>query len=64
MSSVMSCFTCSDVTQVLTVYCSLFAGTSSSGVKYRGMVDVSNLSDENDLDNLDVSSDRGLLIIY
>ncbi|KAK2889723.1 hypothetical protein Q8A73_018023 [Channa argus] len=30
-------------------------GTSSSGVKYRGMVDVSNLSDENDLDDLDIS---------
>ncbi|XP_047430119.1 activator of 90 kDa heat shock protein ATPase homolog 1-like [Mugil cephalus] len=30
-------------------------GTSSSGVKYRGTVDVCNLSDENDEDDLDVS---------
>ncbi|XP_051265183.1 activator of 90 kDa heat shock protein ATPase homolog 1 isoform X2 [Dicentrarchus labrax] len=30
-------------------------GTSSSGLKYRGTVDVSNLSDENDTDDLDIS---------
>ncbi|XP_068564428.1 activator of 90 kDa heat shock protein ATPase homolog 1-like isoform X2 [Cebidichthys violaceus] len=30
-------------------------GTSSSGVKFRGTVDVSNLSDENDMDDLDIS---------
>ncbi|KAM9338915.1 activator of 90 kDa heat shock protein ATPase homolog 1-like isoform 2-T2 [Symphorus nematophorus] len=30
-------------------------GTSSSGLKYRGSVDVSNLSDENDEDDLDIS---------
>ncbi|KAG7233581.1 hypothetical protein INR49_006856 [Caranx melampygus] len=30
-------------------------GTSSSGVKFRGTVDVSNLSDENDTDDLDIS---------
>ncbi|KAK2855776.1 hypothetical protein Q5P01_004511 [Channa striata] len=30
-------------------------GTSRSGVKYRGAVNVSNLSDENDLDDLDIS---------
>ncbi|XP_045916221.1 activator of 90 kDa heat shock protein ATPase homolog 1-like, partial [Micropterus dolomieu] len=30
-------------------------GTTSSGVKYRGTVEVSNLSDENDLDDLDIS---------
>lgn len=33
----------------------LSAGTSSGGVKYRGAVEVSNLSDENDMDDLDVS---------
>lgn len=31
------------------------AGTSSRGVKFRGNVEVSNLSDENDVDDLDVS---------
>ncbi|XP_037605910.1 activator of 90 kDa heat shock protein ATPase homolog 1-like [Sebastes umbrosus] len=31
-------------------------GTSSIGVKYRGTVDVSNLSDENDMDDLDISA--------
>ncbi|XP_041660947.1 activator of 90 kDa heat shock protein ATPase homolog 1-like isoform X2 [Cheilinus undulatus] len=31
-------------------------GTSSGGVKYRGTVDVANLSDENDLDDLDISA--------
>lgn len=30
-------------------------GTSTAGVKYRGTVDVSNLSDENDADDLDIS---------
>ncbi|XP_041831524.1 activator of 90 kDa heat shock protein ATPase homolog 1-like [Melanotaenia boesemani] len=30
-------------------------GTSCSGVKYRGSVDVTNLSDENDEDDLDIS---------
>ncbi|XP_044025525.1 activator of 90 kDa heat shock protein ATPase homolog 1-like isoform X2 [Siniperca chuatsi] len=30
-------------------------GTSSSGVKYRGTVEVFNLSDENDMDDLDIS---------
>ncbi|XP_071323728.1 activator of 90 kDa heat shock protein ATPase homolog 1-like isoform X1 [Trachinotus anak] len=30
-------------------------GTSSAGLKYRGTVDVSNLSDENDMDDLDIS---------
>ncbi|XP_026164126.1 activator of 90 kDa heat shock protein ATPase homolog 1-like isoform X5 [Mastacembelus armatus] len=30
-------------------------GTSSSGVKYRGTLKVSNLSDENELDDLDIS---------
>lgn len=30
-------------------------GTSSGGLKYRGTVDVSNLSDENDSDDLDIS---------
>ncbi|XP_031171085.1 activator of 90 kDa heat shock protein ATPase homolog 1-like [Sander lucioperca] len=30
-------------------------GTASSGVKYRGTVHVSNLSDENDADDLDIS---------
>ncbi|XP_039981607.1 activator of 90 kDa heat shock protein ATPase homolog 1-like [Xiphias gladius] len=30
-------------------------GTSSSGLKYRGTVEVSNLSDENDVDDLDIS---------
>ncbi|XP_072218220.1 activator of 90 kDa heat shock protein ATPase homolog 1-like isoform X2 [Leuresthes tenuis] len=30
-------------------------GTSSSGVKFRGTVDVTNLSDENDEDDLDIS---------
>ncbi|KAM6992067.1 LOW QUALITY PROTEIN: activator of 90 kDa heat shock protein ATPase homolog 1-like [Tautogolabrus adspersus] len=30
-------------------------GTSSGGLKYRGTVDVANLSDENDLDDLDIS---------
>uniref|UniRef100_A0A3Q1HW25 Activator of Hsp90 ATPase AHSA1-like N-terminal domain-containing protein n=1 Tax=Anabas testudineus TaxID=64144 RepID=A0A3Q1HW25_ANATE len=30
-------------------------GVSSSGVKYRGTVDVSNLSDKNNLDDLDIS---------
>lgn len=63
MSSVISCFTCCDITQVLNVSCFLPAGTSSCGLKYRGTVDVSNLSDENDLDDLDVGSDTDLLII-
>lgn len=40
---------------VLTVSCFLCAGTSSGGVKFRGTVEVSNLSDENDSDDLDVS---------
>ncbi|XP_040920802.1 activator of 90 kDa heat shock protein ATPase homolog 1-like [Toxotes jaculatrix] len=31
-------------------------GTSSGGVKYRGTVEVSNLSDENDVDDLDISA--------
>ncbi|KAM9840849.1 activator of 90 kDa heat shock protein ATPase homolog 1-like [Aulostomus maculatus] len=31
-------------------------GTSSSGVKYRGTVEVSNLSDENDTDDLDITA--------
>lgn len=35
--------------------CFLSAGTSCSGLKYRGTVEVSNLSDENDMDDLDVS---------
>ncbi|GLD72036.1 BTB/POZ domain-containing protein 6-B-like protein [Lates japonicus] len=30
-------------------------GTSGGGVKYRGTIEVSNLSDENDLDDLDIS---------
>ncbi|XP_033505064.2 activator of 90 kDa heat shock protein ATPase homolog 1-like [Epinephelus lanceolatus] len=30
-------------------------GTSSAGLKYRGTLDVSNLSDENDMDDLDIS---------
>lgn len=30
-------------------------GTSSGGVKFRGTVDVSNLSDENDMDDLDIA---------
>lgn len=40
-----------DITQV----CFLCAGTSSSGLKFRGTVEVTNLSDENDSDDLDVS---------
>lgn len=32
-----------------------WTGTSTFGVKYRGTVDVSNLSDENDADDLDIS---------
>lgn len=39
----------------MTVSCFLSAGTSSSGVKYRGTVEVFNLSEENDMDDLDVS---------
>ncbi|XP_053193364.1 activator of 90 kDa heat shock protein ATPase homolog 1-like [Scomber japonicus] len=31
-------------------------GTSSRGVKFRGNIDVSNLSDENDLEDLDISA--------
>uniref|UniRef100_A0A8C6S7C4 Activator of HSP90 ATPase activity 1 n=1 Tax=Neogobius melanostomus TaxID=47308 RepID=A0A8C6S7C4_9GOBI len=32
-----------------------WTGTSKTGVKYRGTVDVANLSDENDADDLDIS---------
>lgn len=32
-----------------------WTGTSTAGVKYRGTVDVTNLSDENDADDLDIS---------
>lgn len=35
--------------------CFLFAGTSSGGVKFRGELEVNNLSEENDMDELDVS---------
>lgn len=35
--------------------CFLCAGMSCRGVKFRGTIDVSNLSDENDEDDLDVS---------
>ncbi|XP_074540749.1 activator of 90 kDa heat shock protein ATPase homolog 1-like [Halichoeres trimaculatus] len=31
-------------------------GTSSKGLKYRGTVEVTNLSDENDMDDLDISA--------
>ncbi|XP_036942839.1 activator of 90 kDa heat shock protein ATPase homolog 1-like [Acanthopagrus latus] len=34
-------------------------GTSSAGVKFRGTVDVFNLSDENDMDDLDISVSLG-----
>lgn len=30
-------------------------GTSKNGLKYKGNVEVMNLSDENDIDDLDVS---------
>lgn len=30
-------------------------GTSKNGIKYKGNVEVMNLSDENDMDDLDVS---------
>lgn len=50
-----------DVIQVKLFFCGggadcfLSAGTSSGGLKYRGTVEVFNLSDENDMDDLDVS---------
>lgn len=30
-------------------------GTSKSGIQYKGNIEVPNLSDENDMDDLDVS---------
>jgi len=30
-------------------------GTSKIGIKYKGTVEIANLSDENDMDDLDVS---------
>lgn len=35
--------------------CSCFPGQSKTGVKYKGTVEVPNLSDENDMEDLDVS---------
>lgn len=34
----------------------LSIGTSKSGIKYKGEIDVPNLSDENDKEDLDVSN--------
>jgi hypothetical protein len=31
------------------------AGTTAIGIKYKGTLEVANLSDENDMDDLDVS---------
>lgn len=45
----VSLFFCADCLTVLS------AGTSSGGLKYRGTIEVLNLSDENDMDDLDVS---------
>lgn len=35
------------------MFCTL--GTSKKGIKYKGTVEIPNLSDENDMDDLDVS---------
>lgn len=35
------------------------AGTSTTGVKYKGYVEIPNLSDENDVDEVEVSSAAG-----
>lgn len=34
----------------------LSTGTSNSGVKYKGHVEIPNLSDENDIDEVEVST--------
>lgn len=40
---------------MLTLLPYFFPGKTKSGVKYKGSVEVPNLSDENDMDDLDVS---------
>lgn len=37
----------------------LIAGTSKTGVKYKGYVEIPNLSDENDVDEVEVSTAKG-----
>lgn len=34
----------------------VIAGTSKTGVKYKGYVEIPNLSDENDIDEVEVST--------
>lgn len=34
----------------------IIAGTSKTGVKYKGYVEIPNLSDENDIDEVEVST--------
>lgn len=41
--------------QVLFILMFFLLGTSKSGIKYKGTMEVMNLSDENDVDDLDVS---------
>lgn len=36
-------------------FSSVFPGKTKAGVKYKGTVEVPNLSDENDMEDLDVS---------
>lgn len=36
----------------------IIAGTSKTGVKYKGYVEIPNLSDENDIDEVEVSTAR------
>lgn len=40
------------------LFYSLWTGTSKAGVKYKGTIEVPNLSDENDMEDLDVSFTR------
>lgn len=37
----------------------VIAGTSKTGVKYKGYVEIPNLSDENDIDEVEVSTAKG-----
>lgn len=37
----------------------VIAGTSKTGVKYKGYVEIPNLSDENDIDEVEVSIAKG-----
>lgn len=37
----------------------VIAGTSKTGVKYKGYVEIPNLSDENDIDEVEVSTTKG-----